>query len=67
MSEENINNHPPEGVLIDDYDHDGVKDRINDITFYDRNSAYDENVFSTYTDYVKIIHELKDLARQSID
>lgn len=62
-----INNHPSKGSPIDDYDHDGVKDRINDITFYDRNSVYDENVFNTYTDYVKIIHKLKHLAKSYID
>ena len=44
-------------------DLDGVKDRINDITFMDRNSHYDETVADLVTDYTDLIDRLKVLAK----
>ena len=61
-----VNLHPSRGDAIQEDDHDGVKDRINDITFFDRNSRYDENVVDTATDYIEIIDKLKDLAKRYI-
>ena len=57
---------PSEGANIRDDDYDGVKDRINDIKFFDRNSHYDENMFDTVTDHVAMIDKLKDLAKSYI-
>ena len=54
-----VNVHPSKGTDIKDGDLDGVKDRINDITFFDRNSHYDENVVNITTDYMEIIDSLK--------
>jgi NTE family protein len=58
-----VNVHPSKGESIPDDDHDGVKDRINDIIFFDRNSHYDENVTDTATDYTVIITKLKHIAK----
>ncbi|HEU4444582.1 MAG TPA: patatin-like phospholipase family protein [Nitrososphaeraceae archaeon] len=44
-------------------DLDGVRDRINDITFSDRNSHYDEMVADLVTDYTELIDRLKELAK----
>jgi NTE family protein len=44
-------------------DLDGVKDRINDITFMDRNSHYDETVADLVRDYTDLIDRLKVLAK----
>src|SRR5918998_137693 len=44
-------------------DLDGMKDRINDITFMDRNSRYDETVADLVTDYTDLIDKLKVLAK----
>jgi hypothetical protein len=40
-----------------------VKDRINDITFMDRNSHYDEMVADLVADYIDLIDRLKVLAK----
>ena len=61
-----VNVHPSKGDTIEEDDHDGIKDRINDITFFDRNSRYDENAVDTATDYIEIIDKLKDLAKRYI-
>jgi hypothetical protein len=50
--------YPPKGETIPDDDHDGVKDRINDIIFFDSNSHYDENVTDMATDYTVLITRL---------
>ena len=60
-----VNVHPSKQVSVAE-DHDGVKDRINDITFLDRNSYYDENVVNTETDHLQLIDKLKDLAKSYI-
>jgi len=39
------------------------KGRINDITFFDRNSRYDEMVAYLITDYTDLVDKLKDLAK----
>jgi NTE family protein len=44
-------------------DLDGVKDRINDITFMDRNSHHDETVADLVRDYTDLIDRLKVLAK----
>jgi len=62
-----VNLHPPTGSLIKEDDHDGVKDRINDLLFSDRNSHYDENAFSTFTDCFAIIEKLKSLAESNMN
>jgi NTE family protein len=61
-----VNLHPPTGSLIKEDDHDGVRDRINDIIFSDRNSRYDENAFSIATDCFAIIEKLKSLAESNM-
>jgi predicted acylesterase/phospholipase RssA len=62
-----INNHPSKGPVIEDYDHDAVKDRTNDIQFQDRNSRYDENIANMNTDFFAIIDETIQLAKTYID
>jgi NTE family protein len=62
-----INNHPSQGSVIQDYDHDAVKDRINDIAFHDRNSQYDENIANMNTDFFAIIDATIQLAKTYID
>src|SRR5918997_923530 len=44
-------------------DLDGMKDRINDITFMDRNSHYDEMLADLVMDYTDLIDRLKELAK----
>ncbi len=61
-----VNVRPSTGSLIDKDDHDAAKDRINDITFFDRNSDYDENAFAMTTDCMAIIDRLKALAENHI-
>jgi NTE family protein len=59
-----INDHPSKGTYINDDDLDGIKDRINDITYCDRNSHYDENVVNQATDYIEIINGMRNVARR---
>jgi NTE family protein len=47
-------------------DHDGVRDRKNDITYFDKNSRYDENTVYAEIDYSEIIDGLKELATKYI-
>ncbi len=47
-------------------DHDGVKDRQNDITFSDRTSRHDENISRLISDYKNFIIQMKDLAVKAI-
>ena len=47
-------------------DHDGVKDRQNDITYGDRTSRYDENITHLITDYTNFVTEMKELAKTAI-
>jgi predicted acylesterase/phospholipase RssA len=62
-----INNHPSQGSVIQDYDYDAVKDRVNDIQFHDRNSRYDENIANMNTDFFAIIDATVQLAKTYID
>lgn len=57
-----INVHPSKQDKVPT-DLDGVKDRINDITFMDRNSRHDEMVANLVTDYTDLIDRLKELAK----
>lgn len=57
-----INVHPSKQDEVTT-DLDGVRDRINDITFSDRNSHYDEMVADLVTDYTELIDRLKELAK----
>ena len=57
-----INVHPAKQDNVPT-DLDGVKDRINDISFMDRNSHYDEMVADLVTDYADLIDRLKELAK----
>jgi hypothetical protein len=59
-----INVHPSNGGPIDDEDQDGIEDRISDITYFDRNSKYDENAANMNT--VEIIDALKSIAGKYI-
>jgi NTE family protein len=56
-----INVHPSKQGNVPT-DLDAVKDRINDITFSDRNSHSEETVADLVTDYTELIDRLKDLA-----
>jgi NTE family protein len=57
-----INVHPSKQDKVPT-DLDGVKDRINDLTFMDRNSHYDETVANLVTDYADLIDRLKEIAK----
>jgi NTE family protein len=48
-------------------DHDGVKDRQNDITYGDRTSHYDEKMAHLITDYADFVAQMKTLANEAID
>lgn len=54
--------HPSKQLEVP-LDHDGVKDRHNDITYCDRNSNYDEKVANLVTDYIDLIGKLKSMIR----
>jgi NTE family protein len=47
-------------------DHNGVKDRHNDITYSDRNSRYDEKLTRLIGDYASLVTEMKDLLEEAI-
>ncbi|MDQ4100807.1 MAG: hypothetical protein M3115_01285, partial [Thermoproteota archaeon] len=57
-----VNVHPAKQDKVPT-DLDGVKDRINDITFMDRNSHYDEMVADLVTDYADLIDRIEGLAK----
>ena len=52
-----VNVHPSKQYPVPT-DLDGVKDRINDITFFDRNSRYDEMVAYLITYYTDLVDKL---------
>lgn len=60
-----VNLHPPKQPHLPD-DHDGVKDRLNDIMFFDRSSHYDENVARLVSDYKSIFGQMNELANKAI-
>jgi len=47
-------------------DHNGAKDRQNDIIYADRNSRYDENMTRLIGDYANFVTEMKDLLEDAI-
>jgi NTE family protein len=47
-------------------DHNGAKDRQNDIIYADRNSRYDENITRLIGDYANFVTEMKDLLEEVI-
>jgi NTE family protein len=68
-----INVHPSKQDEVPT-DLDGVRDRINDITFSDRNSRYDEMVADLITDYKDLVRDytnfvdrLKELAKNHFE
>ena len=69
-----INVHPSIQHTVPAEDRDSVKDRINDITYSDRNSHYDEMVASLVTDFkdlltdhTELIDNLKELAKRHFE
>jgi hypothetical protein len=60
-----INVHPSKQDTVPS-DHDGVKDRVNDILYSDRTSHYDENMAHLVTDYTKFTLQMKNLAKVAI-
>jgi NTE family protein len=58
-----INVHPGKHDKFSTDDCDLVKERIDDITYSDRNSHYDEMVSDLVTDYTDLIDKLKELAK----
>lgn len=61
-----INVHPSKQDKVPP-DLDAVKDRINDITFSDRNSHYEERAADLVTDYTELIYKLKELAKSHFE
>ena len=47
-------------------DHDGAKDRSNDIIFSDRTSHYTEKMAHLITDYARFVSHLRDLGNEAI-
>jgi NTE family protein len=47
-------------------DHDGVKDRNNDILYGDRTSHYDEKMAHLITDYARLVTQMKGLVDKAI-
>ena len=60
-----VNLHPSKQKSVPS-DRDGVKDRHNDLTYFDRNSQYDENVANTITYYKDLINQLTCIAREHL-
>lgn len=59
-----INLHPSKANIDSiPQDHDGTKDRINDIVYSDRNSHHEEMVTDLVTDYGDLIDRLVELAK----
>lgn len=62
-----INVHPSKmDINIIPEDHDGVRDRSNDIIFGDRTSYFDEKMTYLITDYTNFVSRLKELAEEAI-
>ncbi len=63
-----VNLHPSKiDSPIPPMDHDGVKGRLNDITFCDRNSCYDESIATLVSDYKTFISRTMDAIFESND
>lgn len=62
-----VNLHPSKlDSDIPPIDHDGVKDRQNDITFCDRNSLHDEDMARLVSYYKDFVIKLNDFAKKAI-
>ena len=61
-----VNVHPSKHDKFSTDDYDSVKERIDDITYSDRNSHYDEMMVNLVTDYTDLIDKLKELAKSHI-
>jgi predicted acylesterase/phospholipase RssA len=62
-----VNLHPSKiDRSIPPIDHDGVKARLNDITFCDRNSHYDEGTAHLLSNYKDFVAQMKELANKAI-
>ena len=61
-----VNVHPSKQDTVPE-DYDGIRDRINDLTFSDRNSQYDEMVADLVTDYTELINKLKEFAKKHFE
>jgi NTE family protein len=55
--------HPSKDNIY--FDHDGVKNRINDITYSDR-TYYDEKVANLVSDYINLTMQMADLLTEAI-
>jgi NTE family protein len=60
-----INLHPSKQYNLR-FDHDGIKERQNDILFFDRNSYHDENITHMITDYNDLANQMKNLAVEAV-
>jgi NTE family protein len=60
-----VNLHPTKRKVLPT-DHDGVKDRLNDIIFGDRSSHYDEEMAYLVTDLKDFATQMKKLSREAI-
>jgi hypothetical protein len=56
--------HPSKQYTVPAEDRDAIKDRINDITYSDRNSHYDEMVADLATAHTELLYNLKELAKR---
>jgi len=62
-----VNLHPSNiDAPIPPIDHDGVKARLNDITFCDRNSHYDEGIARLLSNYKDFVTQMKELVNKAI-
>ena len=62
-----VNLHPSKiDSIIPPIDHDGVKDRQNDITFCDRNSHHDEDMVRLVSNYQDFVIKMRDLTKKAI-
>jgi NTE family protein len=63
-----VNVHPSKiDILTLPEDHDGVKDRNNDILYGDRTSHYTEKMAHLITDYARLVTQMRDLVDQAIN
>lgn len=61
-----VNVWPSEEKKTIPLDHDGVKDRRNDITYADK-TEYDQKIALVVTDYVDFINQLRDIATDAVN
>ena len=62
-----VNVHPSKiDIHLLPEDHDGAKDRSNDIIFSDRTSQYSEKMAHLITDYATFVSQMRDLVNEAI-